>query len=241
MLFQKLVAVGANQGITLVGSKTFSFTGPIGSGFVSLTDLGGGINSAPSGGDFVLVFLGVATDGATAAPTMSVSGYTNDGSTLFGNGTYEASLLTSYKFMPSTPDTSFNISVSGTNFVQGEDPVVGAVFVFRNVNATTPLDVASTTYTGGASVKPTSITPTTLGAMVVVGGVGAHVRGVQAFSASGYVGFISAGAASVNDGTIGGGFIPNASGLTSPATWILSGTSGSGEYFASRTMALRPA
>lgn len=239
MLWQKLLGTNA-KGIALVGSKTFTSTVNASSFSVSLTDLTGGFDSAPGRGDFVLVYFGLATNGLSGAPTMSVTGYTEARSVQFSNGTYEASQFVGYKFMSSTPDTSMTMNFSGTGVVNSEDARAGAIFVFRGVDTTTPIeDDGSTSSTTSTIITNSAAKPLGSGRVAVAGGVSAHVQGVQTYSSSDLNGFITAGANSTNDCSVGVGYKSNLSTTFTPAAFTFTGTSTGA--FVAFTVTLRPA
>lgn len=242
MLWNKLLGANAAGGIKFVGSKTFTSNATVSSVSVSLTDLTGGISSSPSAGDFVLIYLGLATDGLSVAPTMSVTGYTPVGSVVFANGTYEANLLVAYKFMGVTPDTSANMNWSGSGVVSGEDARAGAIFVFRGVDQTTPVEddgtrsSTSSTLIANFSAKPVGLDG---GRACVAGGISAHRQGIQTYSSFDLDGFISAGVNDNNDCSVGAGYKLDLSASFTPTQFTFTGTSTGA--FASRTVTLRPA
>jgi hypothetical protein len=149
----------ANKGGATSGDTTIALN----------SGLTGGVSSAVAAGDFVIA---VFATGSTADRTLSIStGYTLLGSELYDNATYDTNLRAAYKFMGGTPDTSVTFGPTG----DGADAGAMAVYVFRNVNTTTPLDVAVQTLlkTDDIGPDPPAITPVTAGAFIVCIGAGA--------------------------------------------------------------------
>jgi hypothetical protein len=199
------------------------------SGTVSLTDLTGGSDAAPSAGDIVILAIG-DLDSIDHTEIITTADYTTIAD-LYVNDVSDANLLVAYKVLP-TAETGIII-----------DPVsncVVAIHVWRGVNAT-PLDVASTTATGTDSglPNPPAITPTTAGAVVIAIGVGGYQSSV-AFGSSDLENFVTlAVEAGTLDPAIGIGSFEWVSGSFDPATWT--GTTSTNASWAAVTLALRPA
>jgi hypothetical protein len=223
--------------ISYVGGKVLGFIGTTSVVNVSLTDLTGGSDTAPSAGDFVVVYYGTGSNTTARAITVN-SSYTN--LTKFGaNDTYDANLVVGYKFMGSAPDTS--VEVSGTLSTADAGAVV--VHVFRGVDQTTPLDVTSVTATGTNSVlcNPGAITPSTAGAWIVAGGAGAHIGGTDTYSSSDLSSFRTVGSNDSYDVTVGAGLKTDwTSGPFDPAAFTWSDSSTTSYSWAAYTLALRP-
>ncbi|WP_066210248.1 MULTISPECIES: DUF2807 domain-containing protein [Sphingomonadales] len=225
-----------------VGGKTAAITASTSTATnVSLTDLSGGLASAPAAGDIVIV--GYATCSTIdRAIGVNTAGYAEIAE-LYANDTNDANLSVSWKIMGSTPDTTVAISATGS----ASDPGSVAIHVWRGVDATTPLDVTSTTATALNSwvPNPPSITPVTSGAVVLALGAGA---GSSAPSAIGSItnsdlsNFI---ARSVDNAFrsvgIGVGSFAWTSGAFDPAAFTVAGTDSTLNSSASLTLALRPA
>ena len=110
-----------------------------------------------------IVVLGHAI-GSTASRSMTISGYTQLGSSLYANGTsYDANLAVFYKRMGATPDTYFTLGSSGN----ASSAQVVTITVLRGVHTTTAVDVTQTTATapGSGGANPPSITPVTQDAL----------------------------------------------------------------------------
>jgi len=171
---------------------------------ISLTALTGGIASAPSEGDIVIV---CAHHTSTTIPEMSTSGYTTAASGS-ANDTEDSGLLVAYKFMGGTPDTT---AVLSGNTISG-DARTAIAFVFRDVDATTPLDVTPTVsqVINTVLADPPSITTGTGGKGAILMGIGGggHSNGFRTYSQGGseYTTFFSLGHNSTNDSTLGVGY-----------------------------------
>ncbi len=223
--------------ISYVGGKVLGFAGTTSVVNVSLTDLTGGSDTAPSAGDFVVVYYGTGSSTTARAITVN-SSYTNL-TKIDASDTYDANLVVGYKRMGSTPDTS--VEVSGTLNALDAGGVV--VHVFRGVDETTPLDVTSITATGTNSVlcNPGAITPSTAGAWIVAGGSGAHIAGTDTYSSSDLTSFRTVGSNDTYDVTVGAGLKTDwTSGPFDPAAFTWSDTSASTYSWAAYTLALRP-
>lgn len=128
---------------------------------VSLTSLTGGIGSAPAAGDFVLA---LQTRQTTSNVDYAPSGYTEI-LDLYRDtpNTADPTLGVHYKFMTSTPDTTFTKSSSNDALF---------ALVFRGVNAATPQDATATSTTAveDPNCRAPAITTVTAGAFVVIVG-----------------------------------------------------------------------
>ena len=226
-----------------VGGFAEGFVGSTSNITISLTSLTGGIASAPAEGDLVVVYFGVGSN-TVRVPSVpvsytgiSVSGYQNVAA-LSATDTYRANLIVSYKFMGSTPDTSF-VLTDGTNSV--DDAGAVAVHVFRNVDPLLPLDVAVATATGANTgvPNPPAITPTTQNAVIVSGAAAAHIGGVLTFTSSDLTDFVTAGGNDTRDVTIGAGYYDWDAGAFDPAQFG-GGTTANTSSWAAVTLALRP-
>lgn len=221
-------------GLVYVGGKKIGFSGGTTAQTISLTDLTGGTDTSPLVGDLVIVGYdsGSNTDRVT---TINTSGYTSVAD-LYSNDSYDANLIAGYKRMSSTPDTS--VQVSGTGSSNDGGAVV--VHVWRNVDPTTPMDVTPTTATGLNTGRPTppAITPVTSGAVIVmIGGGGTQTPATYTSSLDN---FLTQTRDSVYDAMIGIGSAAWTSGTYTPAQWG-GGSNAAADSWAAVTMALRPA
>lgn len=221
---------------SFVGGKVAVFAGTTSTTNIVLTDLTGGLASAPAAGDIVIVAYAV---GAAADRTIGVTtaDYTEE-QELYANGTsYDSNLSVSWKKMGGTPDTSVTVSGTGSNFNAG----AVAIHVWRGQDAVTPFDVAETTATGTGTGRPNpaAITPTTSGAVVIVAGAAAAVTGA-AFTASELSNFFTDTSPDNEDAMVGLGSYAWTSGAFDPAAWT-GGTTNAGDSWTAVTLALRPA
>lgn len=241
MLWHKTIGAGGQGGASLpieyVGGYVEGFSDTSDDMTVTLTSLTGGIDSAPSAGDFVLVYFGT---GATTDRNLVVIGFTEIVELYERRRDYATNLVAAYKFMGASPDTS--LILDGIPLSNSDSGVV-AVQVWRNVNASTPLDVPVETASVENTVlcDPPAITPISGGAVVVAGGASAHGRNVETYSSSDLTGFISVGANNSNDATIGLGYHFWSSGSFDPAQFTFSDGDDSRASCCSITLALRPA
>lgn len=232
-------AAAATSPIQYVGGRTAGSIGTTINITISLSGtLTGGLASAPAAGDLVIVYFGT---GSNTDRDLVVSGYTEI-TELYANDSYDTNLVVAYKFMGGTPDTSFTLA-GGT--LSAADAGAVAVQVWRGVNATTPLDVTSTTATGSNSIlcNPPAITPVTGGAIIVSGGAGGNNASADptTFSSSDLTAFMSTSRSDTYDVTIGLGYKVWTSGAFDPAQFTFSGTNSTSLSWAAVTLALRPA
>jgi hypothetical protein len=230
---------GAAPAIEYVGGKTWTTTGTSGTTSVSLTDLTGGLASAPAAGDFVIVAYNVSAQLDPDRDVQVTSGYT-EVADIFGDSFMQANLGVFYKFMPGTPDTTVTM---GETFGAGVYGGAAVIQVWRGVNATTPMDVAATTAvdTGTSNPNPPSITPVTAGAVIIAAGGGAlNTSGSWSHTSSDLSNFRTDYIDSITVASIGMGSYAWTSGAFNPAEWA-GGEIINNNAWAAVTMALRPA
>jgi hypothetical protein len=234
----------ATFGITYVGGKTSSGTlgGSATTPTISLTDLTGGLASAPVQNDFVVVALCASASGGGSDLnlTMSSAGWTEQHD-LFADSTSDTNLAVYTKKMGSSPDTSFQLSIPASS---GHSYAV-AVQVFRGVDTTNPLDVANTTASGTTTIlvdPPAATQPVSaLNCLVLIGG-GAHNAGTRTFSASYLNSFLSVGQDNASgDATVGMGYLKNILTAYNGAAWTFSTTDAATYSNCSVAMVLRAA
>jgi|APGre2960657404_1045060.scaffolds.fasta_scaffold42639_2 hypothetical protein len=237
------VASASGPNIQFVGGNTSAkLGGTSGTSTIALSSgLTGGISSAVSSGDLVIAVFGT---GSQADRTLSITDGTNN-YTLIGSeyyvvgGSYRVNLRVAYKFVSGDTATTFGPTGNAS------DAGAMAVYVFRGVNQSTPIDVTPTTSSSTSSVlvNPAAITPATTGSFVVAVGAGAHQDGIDTYTASGLTNFFTRGGSDDdNDVSIGIGHVPSwSSGVVDPAAWTFSGSDSSGFAYASVSFALRPA
>jgi len=197
-----------------VGSRTFTTTSA--STFtVPLTSLTGGLASAPRTGDVVVAFLLAGSSASISIPagwSLLV--------TVNSAGFYATDLFVIYKTMGATPDTGITI-VDGLPF--STRSLSAAVMVYAGASSAAP--VFATHSGDNVQVDPPSITPTMPGSIIIAGGGTCHGRGTQTLSSTEFDGFISAGANSTSDTTVGMGRFAWVTGAFNPAAFTFSGAS----------------
>jgi hypothetical protein len=155
--------------IQLVGYTTGTKAGSTsGTTTLSLTALTGGIGTAAQAGDLVVAFYSVSIAAASGDQTFSITDGTTEYSLItevYAPGSYSANLRVAYKVMGGTPDTTTTFGPT----TSGNSAGAMAVYVFRGVNASTPVDVAAVVATGTTgTADPGGVTPATSGAFVVM-------------------------------------------------------------------------
>ena len=231
------------SGIVFVGGKTITSAGSsatldVGSG------LSGGFSLGAAQGDFAICFAS-----QSAAPPYTSAIAMNGG---FSPGWTEQFAVEAIdtKYCSLSCATKYFSTLSGTTVRfdkvnRSDTGACAVVMVFRNVHASTQLDVAiqTATSTNSAVPNPPSITPSTSGAIVIGVGAGAHAAGTQTFTSADLPRkFSTAGLnTSLNDASIGAGFARWVSGAFDPAAFAFSGSDGSSYSACAATIALRPA
>ena len=202
-------------------------------------------NAAPTllEGDLVLVAVENASTVDRTQAQLTPSGYDPVHTDDFRADSNDSNFLVSEKFMGATPDTSVAIPASNATTAG----VAYAIYVFRGVDPTTPMDVtpvvAGAINTGKANAP--AITPSTDGAWIVVFG-GAAVAAGAVFTNAGDLSnttnhFRSATiTTTTNDANIVGGIKTDwVSGPFDPTIFGGSTTTNTGSWSAT-TIALRP-
>jgi hypothetical protein len=154
--------------IRLVGYKVEAFGG---STDVTrpLTGFSGSV-TAPQEGDCVVLACFHGTN-ANRAISITSAGWTGING-IYANDTYDINAFVGVKVMGATPDPSVTFNFGGDSTGR---PVLYRIY--RNVDPTTPLDVAIPTPTALSNTTisdPPAITPITTGAMLVIFGGAAH-------------------------------------------------------------------
>ncbi len=133
---------------------------------ISLTGLTGGTGSSPQEGDIVLIWSHAA-GASDRAPDISTSGYTNVFDIKANNGfpNSDSDFRLDYKIMGATPDTSVDVTATA----DAATAFSRIVEVWRNVDPTTPIDVAAqtSTDTGNTDAVLPAISPATSNAVVL--------------------------------------------------------------------------
>lgn len=236
---KKTDQVSAGGGIQYVGgtSGAFTYTTAEASTTISLTSLTGGIASAPSLGDLIVVTAGAA--GGTSNDLVFSSGkalgrtYANDSEdtvfAFFVKYALVAEDLTAVRFKTAATSATRNITV--------------IVHVYRGATGyfVPSTDVASIGTTNTAIPNPPSITPTVAGSIIHVGASNAHNNGIQTFTASYLSNFITSGGTDLtDDSTAGAGYVTWTSGAYDPAAWTWSGSDSNTFSNASASLVIAP-
>lgn len=212
---------------------------------VNFSNLRDASNNTPTlaEGDLVLVAVENASTVDRTQAQLTPSGYTALHTDYYRNDSNDSNFLVSRKFMGSTPDTSVAIPASNATTAG----VAYAIYVFRGVDATTPMDatpvVTGATNTGVANAP--AITPVTAGAWIVVFGGAAVAAGAVFTNPAGMSTttnhFRSATiTTTTNDANIGGAIYTGwTSGSYDPAAFGGSTSTNTGSWSAV-TLALRP-
>lgn len=151
--------------------------------------LTGGIAVSPQAGDFCIVsFCAAGTADRSGRSISNAAGEFTSLYSVYSNDTNDTSMTVKYKILESPIDYDV---IAGAISSSGNGINV-SIQVFRGVNATTPLDVASVTASAinTALADPGSITPVTSGAVIgmfAAGAMGASISTV--FTSSDYDAF----------------------------------------------------
>lgn len=205
---------------------------------LDLTALTGGSGGALQENDLVVVFFGF-TESTPADPEVpTLTGYTAAHAALSATNTAKSSLRTFYKFMGATPDTVVNLTADMATDQSG----AAQARVYRGVNTTTPMDVAATTATGDTNglMNPPAITPSTVGAAVVTGGIVTSNSNLTSAQVVGELDdYGSSGGSHPEIGVWCGHLLNWTSGAVNPST--TGGNSSASFSWCAATLALRPA
>lgn len=210
-------------GSTSTTAVTFAFTG--------------GSASVPAAGDLVVIAL---STGSTVDRDLAISGYTEiTGTDIYADDTIDTNLAVFYKFMGGTPDTTVTIPSTGSI----ADAQRWDIRCFRNVDASTPIDVSAVTATGINSrlANPGSITPTTTGAVVYVVGAAAGGTGGTFTNSNSLTAWLAGNSVDTQDAMMGAGYYTGwTSGAYDPAAFTGGGTDTTSDSWAAVCVALRP-
>lgn len=143
--------------------------------FSSLLNAAGGTPTLAQGDIVVVAVVNSTAAVNRGAGALVPSGYTAAHTALFNTDTNASNYQVSYKFMGATPDTSVSIPASNAT----TSGIAYAVYVFRGVSATTPMDATPTTAGAGNTgvANAPAITPVTQGAWIVACGGAAVAAG----------------------------------------------------------------
>jgi hypothetical protein len=228
----------AYQNITYVGGKVAGRLGNNTPAIVSITDLTGGIASAPAEDDVIILVVATGNSGTT---NLEGPGDFNQIASLFANDDIGTNLWVGYKYVGSTPDTTVTIPASGTTLAAQ----TYAIQVWRNVagqswNLFDGSATSSLTF-NSARANPAAITTTTANNVLLVIGAGAHERGANTYTASYLSNFLTVGSNDTYDSTIGFGSINQESPITyDPPAFTFDATDSTQYSAAAVTIALQP-
>lgn len=162
--------------IIYVGGMTGSAAGSTTDDAFTLT-LTGGIASAPSAGDVVVV---AAATASTVDRGYRISGYTQV-SDLHGDDTYDTNLWLGYKVLTGA-DASFTIT-GGSG--AADDSLAVCAMVFRNINSLAPVNSVIAEEADGGNAEPGNPSITLTGgiaSVAIMAGAGAHRQGYRLFT-----------------------------------------------------------
>jgi hypothetical protein len=223
--------------ISYIGGNSGSAAGAT-SGNTTLNFLS--IGGAPAANDLIVIAISISSQGRTPTHTIPSGGFTQIGSTIYGNGTtYDASLSLFYKFADGV-ETSCDFGPSGN----AADGIAVVCQVFRGVDTSTPLDgVSPVTATGAGNARPNAdpITPATAGAWIIAAGSGAAASGNVMVEPSAVMeNLIALNRTETNDAMLGMGYHSGwTSGAFDPPIYT-SGATQAANSWCAITIALRP-
>lgn len=227
----------ASGNIEFVGVASQS--GAIGAKTVTLTGLTGGIAAAAIEGDFVLG-ISMAASNSDRNPSISTAGFTPIAD-IYANDTFDTMLNIGWKLMTSTPDTVVDYVVGSTSSAGSH---VCINYVFRGVDQTTPLDVSAVngSQLNSANPDPSSITPVTTGAKLIIIHAAAHDHGAIDFTGTGHLSnlFTTSRDGTSHDLSVAIGTVDWTGGVYDPPALSLAG-SDTDDSSATSVIALRPA
>lgn len=222
-----------------VGGTTANGLGTTANIVVSLTSLTGGTDSSPQTDDLVIVSAELGNYLGSYNHAYKIVGYEQIVN-ITAKDTSGSTLQVGYRFMDATPNTTFTIRNGTTTY----DAYSIAVHVWRNVDKTTPIDVAANTITKINTVipDPPAITPITPGAQIIVTCGGGHVRGAGILYSAPYLSNFTRIGSPVDSSstTIGIGNVSWTSGTYDPAAWTFGGGDSVTFSCSAATFAIRP-
>jgi hypothetical protein len=188
----------AASGITFVGGKVASaVAGALSFDFASLT---GGTDTSPSVGDYVIVVAGWSRAGTSTVSLGTIPTGLASVKSAIGSDSIDASIHFYGGFYEAGTSTGGSVNSPG-----GSSSALVAIYVFRNVNATTPLDATTTSIqrANGCDITLSSITPVTAGAVIVCSAVAGHQSNSNTyFDPAGFINILHKGSSTTYDGAI---------------------------------------
>lgn len=218
-----------------VGGQTAAYQGTTSTSTITF-NLTGGVGTTPLTNDIVIIAVSVGAN-SNLNQSLAVTGYTSIAE-LYAPDSQSTDLFVGYKFMGTTPDTSFTRPQTGNTQHAG----AYALHVWRNADLeVTPMDVTPTVTQGlnTAIPNPSAITPVSTNTQIIVVAASAHLAGTPTFTASYLSNFRTVGSADNVDTTIGIGNVLWTTGAYDPAAWTFSGTDSTNYSYAAATIALR--
>lgn len=199
-----------------VGGAVFTSAGTTADLTYSLTSLTGGIDTVAAPTDLVIAVWSSALQSYTL-PAYTLSGFTQVLNTI-SNFTYGVWVMIGRAW------GATSITVAGGT---GNAAYAGtlAVHVWRNIDPTTPIDDIVAGSRASALPDPPAITTTKPNSIVIVAGGSGHTMAAATFGSATASNFITIGANSTNDTTVGIGsyFIATPS-TYDPPVWTFSST-----------------
>lgn len=220
---------------TFVGSQTYARAGSASSVNVNFALTGGTGETTPKAGDLVLLSIAIGANGTTL---LSELGTYTTLTRLVANDTYDCILYVGYRIMGAIPDTTFPVMSS----ISTANAQTATVYVFRNVDQVTPIDIATATTTGTNSrtVNPPAIAPVTTNSTIVAIGAGAYTTTNNLYTSSTLTRFNSVLSTDTINSVQGVGYFEWQSGAYDPAAFTIASSTTS-DSWCSATVALRPA
>lgn len=233
-----LIYVGGSASSSNTTTTTNSFTISFGN-FGPLIP-GEEVDGVIATGDIAIVAFASAATGDLII-NATASGFTTIAD-LYANDTYDVNLWVGYKILTETLSQSINV-ICNTGSAAFGSAITAQIF--RNINATTPEDVAATTLTqtNTGLPNPPSISPITPNSIIVVVGANGNIATTdnELLSNSSLTKVISiAGDGANGDVSISMGHVRWTGGVYDPPAFSFSSADSTNNSAASVTIALRP-
>lgn len=207
----------------------------------SLTSLTGGLASAPSVGDLVVVCVSTGSSSGSGNTPSVTTGYTTVADA-FADDSNSAHLFIAYKLLTAADTTvTVNGGAGGTS-----SSMAVYISVWRNVDTTYPVDILNAATASSANsvlANPPAITPVDSGSCIIAVGAGGYNSAfARTYGSSDLTDFRSSGIASdLYDAVIGGGYSRWTGGSFDPAEFTFSTTDSTAFAWCAATFAIRPA
>lgn len=217
-----------------VGGQSVAVAGRTSALTISFS-LTGGVASAPSNGDVVIISFSANISSNLA---IGITGYTQIAS-LYANSSYDTKLYVGYKVITAS-DTSFSINSVGTGSTSNAGAI--AVHVWRGLDTTSPLDTSTTaTNTTSAIPTPPDITPTVSDPLILICAGNAHSQGAPTMT-SPMPNLVTVGSNDTYDTSVAMASLPMpiSTAALSPFGMGFTGTDSSSYSWAAVTVSLKP-